>query len=52
MKVYVVVPSVAVLNAGDQVPVIGVVFVELVGRAAGVVAFRHSGPTWVNVGII
>src|SRR5215212_9804221 len=50
VKVYRVVPAVAVLKAGDQVPVIGVALVEDVGREA--VAPTHSGPTCVKVGTI
>lgn len=51
VKVYFVVPGVAVLNTGDHVPVIGVLLVELVGSTAGVVAFWQSGPTELNVGV-
>ena len=46
------VPTVAVLIvAGDQVPVIARVFVELVGKA-GAALFRHIDPIAVNVGVI
>ncbi len=48
---YLVIPTVAVLKAGDHVPVIGVVLFELVGKADGVVAPLQSGPTCVNVGV-
>jgi hypothetical protein len=37
--------------AGFQVPVIGGVLVELAGRA-GAVDPWHSGPIWVNVGVM
>ena len=45
-------PAVAVLKAGDQVPVIGVLFVDDVGNADGTVAPTHSGPTCAKVGTI
>ena len=45
-------PAVAVLKAGDQVPVIGVLFVDDVGSADGTVAPTHSGPTCAKVGVI
>ena len=46
------VPTVAVLIvAGDQVPVIAGVFVELAGKA-GAVLFRHSDPIAVKVGVM
>ena len=46
------VPTVAVLIvAGDQVPVIAGVLVELAGNA-GAVLFWHSEPIAVNVGLI
>jgi hypothetical protein len=46
--VYVVVA--VLLIAGDHAPVIGVVFVELVGKA-GIVAPEQNGPTAANVGV-
>ena len=50
MKVYVLVPTVAVLIvAGLQVPAIP--FVDVAGRV-GAVLFRHSGPIAVNVGTV
>jgi hypothetical protein len=52
VKVYVVVPRVAVLIvAGLHVPVIAGIFVELDG-SAGAIEFWHSGPIAVNVGVI
>jgi hypothetical protein len=52
VKVYVVLPVLAVfIAAGLQVPVIAGMLVELAGRAGGV-EFWHSGPIWVNVGVI
>ena len=50
VKVYVVVPMVAVLmTAGFHVPVMPLV--DVAGNA-GAVAFWHSGPICVNVGVI
>ena len=50
MNVYVVVPTADVLIvAGDHVPVIP--FVDVPGNV-GAVLFWHSGPIWVNVGVI
>jgi hypothetical protein len=51
VNVYVVVPAVAVLTAGDQVPVIAGMFVELVGNT-GAAAPRQTGATALNVGVI
>jgi hypothetical protein len=49
VNVYTVVPVVAVfIVAGVQVPVTPLL---LVAGSAGAVAFWHSGPTWVNVGV-
>lgn len=49
MNVYVVV--VVLFIEGDQVPLIGVAFVEEVGKA-GMVAPAQKGPTELNVGKI
>ena len=47
-----VVPTLAVLIvAGDHVPVIAGVFVELAGKA-GAALFWHSGAIAVNVGVM
>jgi hypothetical protein len=49
---YVVVPvRVVFIVGGLQVPVIGGVFLELVGNAGGG-AFRHNGPIGMKVGVI
>ena len=45
-----IVPTLAVLNTGDQVPVI--LLVDVVGNAAGDVAFLHNGPTCAKAGTI
>ncbi len=37
--------------AGNQVPVMEGLLVELLGSAGGV-EFRHSWPIWVKVGVI
>ena len=50
VNVYTVVPVVAVLTAGAQVPVIGVTLVELVGNT-GAVAFWQTFATALNVGV-
>lgn len=44
-------PTVAVLTAGAQVPVIGVTFVELVGNT-GAVAFWQTSEMVLKVGVI
>ncbi len=50
VKVYTVVPGVAVLKAGDHTPVM--LLLEVVGSAVGVAASLHSGPTGSKVGVI
>ena len=52
MNVYVVVPTAAVLIiAGDHVPVMAWVLVELV-ESVGAVLFWHSGPIAAKVGVM
>jgi hypothetical protein len=51
VKVYVAVPTTAELTTGDQVPVIGVLLVELLGKT-GTVEFKHISETGANVGIV
>lgn len=51
VNVYTVDPTAEVfITAGDQVPAIGVEFVEINGRFPGI-AFSQNGPNWVNVGV-
>jgi hypothetical protein len=50
VNVYVVVPAVAVLTTGNQVPVIGVAFVELRGKT-GDDAFKQTLATAAKVGV-
>ena len=51
VKVYVAVPATAELTTGDQAPVIGALFVELVGKT-GTVEFIQISETGANVGTI
>ena len=50
VKVYTVVPGLAVLTVLFHVPLIGGVLVEFIGRTGGV-AFWHRGATGRNVGV-